>query len=38
MDEAILLARETSLKKRKKFEFAVSLRRSITPYKTRKLK
>lgn len=37
MDEAILLARETSVKKRKVFEFAESLRRSITPSKTRKL-
>jgi len=37
MDEAIFLARETSVKKRKEFEFAESLRRSITPSKTRKL-
>ena len=37
MDEAIFLARETSVKKRKEFEFAESLRRSITPSKTRKM-
>jgi hypothetical protein len=37
MDEAIFLARETSVKKRKEFEFAESLRQSITPSKTRKM-
>jgi len=37
MDEAIFMARETSMKKRKEMEFAESIRRSATPVKMRKV-